>query len=155
MRQRQASASLSGSVFEVPCNTVVVADGRETEHSPILFPVQYSDQRDASGSLLSSEACVYDLSAHPPTSPVILIITTSIECNNRNWWVQKWCWTILNWSTATIRTPSNDFIGQKYHLLKHHFVLSIHHTFSEELNTREQCCRDSNYIVDYELMDRN
>ena len=28
------SASLSGSVFEVPCNTVVnVADGRETQHS--------------------------------------------------------------------------------------------------------------------------
>ena len=33
------SASLSGSVFEVPCNTVVVADERETEHSPIFcFP---------------------------------------------------------------------------------------------------------------------
>ena len=32
------SASLSGSVF----NTVVVADGRETEHSPILFPVPHS-----------------------------------------------------------------------------------------------------------------
>ena len=64
MRQRAASttddsASLRGSVFEVPCNTVVVADGRETEHSPILFPVPHSDQRD--GSLLSSEACVYDL----------------------------------------------------------------------------------------------
>ena len=58
------SASLSGSVLEVPCNTVVVADGRETEHSPILFPVPYSDQRDASGSLLSREAYVYDLSAH-------------------------------------------------------------------------------------------
>ena len=28
------SASLSGSVF----NTVVVADGSETEHSPIFFP---------------------------------------------------------------------------------------------------------------------
>ena len=50
------SASLSGSVFEVPCNTVVVADGRETEHSPILFNVPHSDRRDASGSLLSSEA---------------------------------------------------------------------------------------------------
>ena len=66
MSQRAASttddsASLRGSVFEVPCNTVVVADGRETEHSPILFPVPHSDQRDASGSLLSSEACVYDL----------------------------------------------------------------------------------------------
>ena len=45
----------------MPCNTVVVADGRETEHSPILFPVPHSDQRDASGSLLSSEACAYDL----------------------------------------------------------------------------------------------
>ena len=50
------SVSLSGSVSEVPCNTVVVADGRETQHSPILFPVPHSDQRDASGSLLSSEA---------------------------------------------------------------------------------------------------
>ena len=35
------SASLSGSVVEVPCNTVVVADGRETEHNPILFPVPH------------------------------------------------------------------------------------------------------------------
>ena len=78
------SASLSGSVFDVPCNTVVVADGRETENSPILFPVPHSDQRDASGPLLSGEACVYDLSAHPPTPPVIPIITTSIECNSRN-----------------------------------------------------------------------
>ena len=70
---RDDSTSLSGSVFEVHCNTGVVADGRETEH--ILFPVPHSDQRDASGSLLSSEACVYDLSAHPPTPPVIPIIT--------------------------------------------------------------------------------
>ena len=44
---RDDSASLSGSVFEVHCNTGVVADGRETEH--ILFPVPHSDQRDASG----------------------------------------------------------------------------------------------------------
>ena len=55
---RDDSTSLSGSVFEVHCNTGVVADGRETEH--ILFPVPHSDQRDASGSLLSSEAYVYD-----------------------------------------------------------------------------------------------
>ena len=74
------SASLSGSVF----STVVVADGRETEHSPILFPVPHSDQRDASGSLLSSEAYVYDLSAHPPTPPVIPIITTSISIDSLN-----------------------------------------------------------------------
>ena len=63
----------------MPCNTVVVADGRETEHSPILFPVPHSDQRDALGSLLSSEAYVYDLSAHPPTPPVIPITTTSMH----------------------------------------------------------------------------
>ena len=55
---RDDSTSLSGSVFEVHWNTVVVADSRETEHS--LFPVPHSDQRDASGSLLSSEAYVYD-----------------------------------------------------------------------------------------------
>ena len=42
----------------MPCNTVVVADGREAEHSPILIPVPHSDQTDASGSLLSSEACM-------------------------------------------------------------------------------------------------
>ena len=34
---RDDSASLSGSVFELHCNMVVVADGRETEH--VLFPV--------------------------------------------------------------------------------------------------------------------
>ena len=68
----------------MPCNTVVVADGRETENSPILFPVPHSDQRDASGSLLSSEACVYDLSSTYTTTAVIPIITTSIECNSRN-----------------------------------------------------------------------
>ena len=66
MRQRAStsddSASLSGSDFEVSCNTIVVTDGRKTEHRPILFPVPHSDQRD--GSLLSSEAYVYDLSAH-------------------------------------------------------------------------------------------
>ena len=53
MRQLTAStsddsASLSGSDFEVPCNTVVVTDGRKTEHRPILFPVPHSDQRDGS-----------------------------------------------------------------------------------------------------------
>ena len=32
------SASLSGSVVEVPCNTVVVADGRETEQALFCFP---------------------------------------------------------------------------------------------------------------------
>ena len=26
----------------MPCNTVVVADGTETEHSPNLFPIPYS-----------------------------------------------------------------------------------------------------------------
>ena len=76
------SASLSGRVFEVPYNTVVVADGTETEHSPILFPVPHIGQRDgdsdASRSLLSNEAYVYDLPAHPPTPPVMPIITTSL-----------------------------------------------------------------------------
>ena len=113
---------------------VVVADGRETGHSPILFPVPHSNQRDASGSLLSSEACVYDLSAHPPTAPVIPIITHPLNV------------------TAEIDEFKNDVglfligqqppyvlqamtLGQKYHLLKHHFVLSIDHTFPEELNT--------------------
>ena len=33
------SASLSGSVFEVHCNAVVVADGRETVH--VLFPLPH------------------------------------------------------------------------------------------------------------------
>ena len=111
------SASLSGSVF----STVVVADGRETEHSPILFPVPHSDQKDASGSLLSSEAYVYDLSAHPPTPPVIPIITTSIYIDSLN-------------VTAEIDEFKNDVglfligqqppyvllqamtLGQKYHL---------------------------------------
>ena len=64
----------------MPCNTVVVADGRETENSPILFPVPHSVHQ--------GHCCpvkrVYDLSAHPPTPPVIPIITTSIECNSRN-----------------------------------------------------------------------
>ena len=32
------SASLSGSVFEVPCNTVVVADGRELSIALFCFP---------------------------------------------------------------------------------------------------------------------
>ena len=53
---RYDSASLSGSVFEVHCNTVVVADGRESDH--ILFPVPHSDQRDASGSLFRDVALI-------------------------------------------------------------------------------------------------
>ena len=106
------SVSLSGSVFEVPCNTVVVADGRETQHSPILFPVPHSDQRDASGSLLSSEAYVYDLSAHPPPPPVIPIITTSIDSLNVTAEIDEFkndVGLFLSGSTATICTPSNDF----------------------------------------------
>ena len=66
----------------MPCNMVIVADGTETEHSPILFPKLHSNQRYASGSLLSSEAYVYDLSAHPTTPPVMPIITTSIDSLN-------------------------------------------------------------------------
>ncbi|WP_196301704.1 hypothetical protein, partial [Streptococcus pneumoniae] len=30
--EQMIALALSGSVFEVPCNTSVVADGRETEH---------------------------------------------------------------------------------------------------------------------------
>ena len=116
---------------DIICNTVVVA-----KLSIVLFcfPYHIADRRDASGSLLSSETYVYDISAHAATPPVIPIITTSIDSLN---------------VTAEIGEFKNDVglfligqqppyvlqamtLGQKYHFLKYHFVPSIDHTFPEE-----------------------
>ena len=122
MTHQQVDISLSRMVFEVPCNMVIVADGTETEHSPILFPKLHSNQRYASGSLLSSEAYVYDLSAHPTTPPVMPIITTSIDSLNVTAELDEFqndvgLFLIGQQSPYALQAMT---LGQKYHLLKHH-----------------------------------
>ena len=66
---------------------------------------------------------MYDLSAHPPTPPVMPIITTTIDSLNVTAELDEFknavAWTILNWSTATICTPSNDFRPKVYRLFKY------------------------------------